>query len=121
MLEEVSWHPGGTDMHPKYLIIFVTTPTVEEGRKIAQILVGRKLAACVNILPEVTSIYTWQGEVCEDGEVLMIIKTRADLFDALSATVAEEHPYEVPEVIALPLTTGAVSYLNWIDEVTREV
>ena len=106
-------------MDPKYLIVFVTTPTVEDGRKIARILVNKKLAACVNILPWITSIYTWEGEICDDGEILLIIKTRADLFDRLSATVDKEHPYEVPEVIAIPLTAGAADYLHWIDEATQ--
>ena len=106
-------------MDPKYLIVFVTTPTVEDGRKIARILVNKKLAACVNILPGITSIYTWEGEICDDGEILLIIKTRADLFDRLFATVDKEHPYEVPEVIAMPLTAGTADYLHWIDEATQ--
>ncbi len=105
-------------MDPKYLIVFVTTPTVEDGRKIAQVLVKEKLAACVNILPGITSIYTWEGEISDDDEVLLVIKTRADLFDSLSATVEKEHPYDVPEVIAMPITAGTAGYLQWIDEVT---
>jgi len=108
-------------MDPKYLIVFVTTPTVKDGRKIARILVKENLAACVNILPAITSIYTWDEEICEDDEVLLIIKTRADLFDSLSITVTKEHPYEVPEVIAVPLTTGTAGYLHWIDQVTLSV
>jgi len=106
-------------MDPKYLIVFVTAPTTDDGRKIAQTLVREKLAACVNILPGIISIYTWEGETCEDHEVLLIIKTRADLFETLSATVQEIHPYDVPEVIAMPLSTGAGDYLHWIDQVTQ--
>ncbi|MFC1997139.1 divalent-cation tolerance protein CutA [Chloroflexota bacterium] len=105
-------------MDPKYLTVFVTAPSTEEGGKIARTLVSEKLAACVNIVPGITSIYTWDAEVCEDNEVLLIIKTRADLFDSLSTTVQKEHPYEMPEVIALPISAGAASYLSWIDEVT---
>jgi len=106
-------------MESKYLTVFVTAPSVEDGSQIARILVKEKLAACVNILPGITSIYTWNSEICEDSEVLLIIKTRIDLFEALSATVQKEHPYDVPEVIALPLATGASNYLDWIDKVTR--
>ena len=103
-----------------YLIVLVTTPNVEDGRKIAKKLIDEKLAACVNIFPGVTSIYTWKTEICEDSEVLLIIKTRAELFEALSAIVSEIHPYEVPEVIAVKVTAGSQSYLKWIDEVTRQ-
>ena len=106
-------------MDPKYIIVFVTAPTTDDGRKIAQTLVREKLAACVNILPGITSIYTWDGETCEDDEVLLIIKTRADLFETLSAAVQVVHPYDVPEVIATPLTDGAPDYLHWIDQVTQ--
>ena len=106
-------------MDSEYVIVFVTAPTGDDGRKIARALVREKLAACVNILPGIRSIYTWEGEVCEDDEVLLIIKTRTEIFGALSAVVKEVHPYDVPEVIAVPLTAGAADYLNWIDQVTR--
>lgn len=106
-------------MDSKHLIVFVTVPTVEDGGKIARILVSQKLAACVNILPGIISIYTWDEEVCEEGEVLMIIKTRVDLFNTLSTTVQNEHPYDVPEVIAVPITAGTKNYLHWIDDVTQ--
>ena len=101
------------------LIVFVTTPNVEDAQKIAQKLVSAKLAACANILPGITSVYTWEGETCEDSEVLLLIKTRAALFDRLSTTVQAEHPYEVPEIIAAPIKAGSDSYLNWINEVTK--
>ena len=106
-------------MDSKYVIVFVTAPTGDDGRAIARALVREKLAACVNILPGITSIYIWEGEVCEDNEVLLIIKTRAEIFETLSTLVKEVHPYDVPEVIAMPLTTGAEDYLNWIDQVTQ--
>ena len=106
-------------MDSKYVIVFVTVPTGDDGRAIAQALVREKLAACVNILPGIRSIYTWEGEVCEDEEVLLIIKTRADLFKTLSNFVQEIHPYDVPEVIAVPLAVGAEAYLNWIDQVIQ--
>ena len=106
-------------MGQKYLVVTITTPTVEVGQKIARILVGKELAACVNIVPGISSIYTWKAEICEDQEVLLIVKTRSDLFDSLSAAVAKEHPYDVPEIIAMPVVAGAASYLHWIDEVTQ--
>jgi periplasmic divalent cation tolerance protein len=108
-------------MENGYLIIFVTTPSVNDARKIGQMLVSEQLAACVNILPEMTSIYTWEAEICEESEVLLFIKTRAALFDVVSARIVEEHPYAVPEVIAVPVTAGAEGYLRWIDDVTRQV
>jgi periplasmic divalent cation tolerance protein len=108
-------------MDKLYCVVFVTVPNIEDGRKIAQILVRQKLAACVNILPGIISIYTWEDEICEDREVLMVIKTRTELFDALSATVQKEHPYEVPEVIAVPLESGTLGYLGWIDQVTQRL
>jgi periplasmic divalent cation tolerance protein len=106
-------------MDSQYVIVFVTAPTGDDGRAIARALIGEKLAACVNILPGIISIYTWEGEVCEDDEVLLVIKTRSEIFEALSAMVKEIHPYDVPEVIAVPLTAGAADYLNWIDQVTQ--
>jgi periplasmic divalent cation tolerance protein len=106
-------------MDSKYVIVFVTTPTGDDGRTIARALVREKLAACVNILPGIRSIYTWEDEVYEDDEVLLIIKTRGEIFEALSAMVKEVHPYDVPEVIAAPMTAGAADYLNWIDQVTQ--
>jgi periplasmic divalent cation tolerance protein len=106
-------------MDSEYMIVFVTAPTGDDGRAIAQALVREKLAACVNILPGIRSIYTWEGEICEDEEVLLIIKTRAELFETLSALVKKVHPYDLPEVISISLTAGAADYLNWIDQVTQ--
>jgi periplasmic divalent cation tolerance protein len=106
-------------MDSEYVIVFVTAPTCDDGHAIARALVREKLAACVNILPGIRSIYTWEGEVCEDEEVLLIIKTRAKNFEDLSALVKEVHPYDVPEVIAMSLIAGAPDYLNWIDQVTQ--
>ena len=103
-------------MNSEYQIVLVTAPDVEDGQKIARKLVSDQLAACVNLLPGMTSIYTWEGEICEESEVLLIIKTRADLFETLSLTVQAEHPYEVPEIIALPIIDGDRDYLKWLEE-----
>ena len=107
-------------MNSNHLIVFVTAPNEEEAQRIAQKLLSDQLAACVNILPGMTSVYTWKGETCEDREVLLLIKTRAALFEALSATIEDAHPYEVPEIIATPISAGSTGYLNWIDEVTQQ-
>lgn len=100
------------------LVVLVTAPGGEEAARIARALVEERLAACANIISGVRSIYTWQGKVEDDTEVLMVIKTREPLFDALARRVAELHTYEVPEVIAMPIARGAEAYLRWMGEVT---
>lgn len=99
------------------LIVVMTAP-YEDAVKIARALVEERLAACVNIVKDVRSIYRWEGKVEDDTEALMVAKTRAELFDALSGRVRELHPYSVPEVIAAPIASGIKPYLDWIDEVT---
>lgn len=86
---------------------------------IARTVVERKLAACVNALPGVKSTYRWKGQVCVDEETTLLIKTRAELVDALTAAIVELHPYEVPEVIALPILEGHAPYLEWVLAATR--
>lgn len=102
-------------MTEKYCIVLVTAPEAD-ARSIARVLVQQDLAACVNILPNLTSVYRWQGEVEEDTEQLLIIKTRRDVLEPLKAAVAEAHPYELPEIIAVPIVDGLKGYLDWIDE-----
>jgi periplasmic divalent cation tolerance protein len=93
----------------------VTAPDQKTAEAIAYALVERKIAACVNILPGLRSIYRWEEEVHDEGEVLMIIKTRKDLFDPeLITCVQELHPYQVSEIIALPVIAGEKTYLDWI-------
>ena len=87
-----------------------------EAAALARHLVEQRLAACVNIVENAHSVYRWRGEVTTDREALLIIKTRQDLFPALEAAVRQIHSYEVPELIALPITAGAASYLSWWDE-----
>jgi periplasmic divalent cation tolerance protein len=101
------------------MVVFVTAPTREIARTIGRALVEQKLAACANITLPVESIYSWQGQVQQEEEVLIILKTRADIFDRLTATVISLHPYDVPEIIALPIERGLPAYLNWIGEVTQ--
>jgi periplasmic divalent cation tolerance protein len=101
------------------LVVLVTTASEEEAARIGQALVEEKLAACVNILGNVRSIFTWEGEVQSEAEALMVVKTGEHLFEALADRVRELHSYAVPEVIALPIRLGLREYLKWMKEVTR--
>jgi periplasmic divalent cation tolerance protein len=100
-----------------YIIIFCTTNTDDNAKLIARTLVKEKLAACVNIGAPSTSIYHWRGEIAEDAEQLLTIKTKAGLFEKVEARIKELHAYEVPEIIALDITNGSADYLKWIDDV----
>lgn len=96
------------------VVVFCTFPDQEVARQIGTALVERQLAACVNLLPGVESIYRWQGQVHRDPEVLALIKTTAGAYPALEATLRDLHPYEVPEVLALPVLAGSAAYLAWV-------
>lgn len=93
----------------------------EAALRLARELVERRLAACVNVVPGVTSVYRWEGSLHEDQESTLLVKTRAALVDALTSAIRELHPYEVPEVIAVPLEPGAgnPAYLAWVLDETR--
>lgn len=106
-------------MQFNYILVFITVPSAEVAQDIATLLVDDNLAACVNIVPGIRSIYCWQEAVQEDEELLLIAKTRSTLFDRLATTVKRVHPYDVPEVIALPILAGSNEYLAWIDTVTN--
>jgi periplasmic divalent cation tolerance protein len=100
------------------VVVFITASSEDEATKIARTLVGARLAGCVNIIKNIRSIYSWQGKIQDDPEVLMIVKTQKTLFDALMKKVKELHSYTVPEIIALPIIEGSEDYLNWLREVT---
>jgi periplasmic divalent cation tolerance protein len=102
------------------LVALSTVATALDAERIATVLVERGLAACVNVVPGVTSIYRWKGALQRDLELLLVIKTRADRFEALREALVSLHPYEVPELIALPVEAGHPPYLAWLDEATRE-
>ena len=101
------------------LVVLITAPSSEEGEAIARALVEEKLAACVNVIPSVTSLYRWRGELQREGEVLLVVKSRRGLFDRLAARVRELHSYQVPEIIALPVIVGDEDYLRWLSETTQ--
>lgn len=105
---------------PAYLIVFITASSFEEARKIADALVSQKKAACVNIVPKVSSLFRWKGKIEDAEESLLVIKTRTKLFPKVVSTVKGIHSYEVPEVIALPIVAGNPDYLQWINEETEE-
>ena len=100
------------------LIVLVTTSNAEEAARIADVLVSERLAACVNIVPGIESIYRWEGKVTRDHESLMIIKTTAERYDELERRVKELHNYSTPEVIALKIERGSEQYLSWLRDST---
>ena len=98
------------------IVVFITASNEDEAAKIAKALVEARLAACVNIIRNIRSIYSWQGKIEDDSEVLMIAKTQKRLFNALSAKVKELHSYTTPEIIALPIIEGSEDYLKWLGD-----
>jgi periplasmic divalent cation tolerance protein len=96
------------------LIILCTCPDRGIAERIAETLVDEQLAACVNIVPGLTSIYRWEGRMQRDAELLLLIKTRQAVYSLLEARIRELHPYQIPEIIALPIQTGLAAYLDWI-------
>ena len=103
----------------KYLTLFVTAPP-DKAPDLARTLVQERLVACANIISGVRSIYAWHGDVSDESESLMVMKTRASLLEAVRHRVVQLHPYEVPEIIALPIVGGHAPYMKWIDDSTRD-
>lgn len=99
---------------PQVRVVLITAPDVETGRRIAQALVDERLAACVNVVPGLRSLYRYEGRVHEDPEVLLVAKTRVDRCEALAARVRDLHPYDLPEVLELPAIGGSAAYLDWV-------
>jgi periplasmic divalent cation tolerance protein len=96
-------------------IVLTTAGSEEEARKIARALVDRRLAACVNIVPQIESIYRWQGKIDENREWLLLIKTGAELFPAVRDAIRELHSYDLPECIAINIADGSTEYLKWLE------
>lgn len=99
------------------IVVLVTFPNEEAVRQIGTELVKKQLIACVNVIPKLTSIYEWEGKVCEESECLAIMKTMASKYLALEKLVQELHPYEVPEIIALEAKQVSESYLGWVSQI----
>ena len=99
-------------------LVLVTTGSKEEAERMARALVDSSLAACVNVVPGLRSIYRWKGKIRDEGEFLLLVKTRMALFRQVEATMKEIHSYELPEIIAIPIIQGSETYLNWLREST---
>lgn len=102
----------------EFRVVLVTCPNSDCALSLARALVEEKLAACANMIDGLRSIYMWKGQVCDEAEVLLIIKTRQGRLEALMERVRALHPYEVPEIIALPVAAGSEAYLRWLADET---
>lgn len=102
-----------------FIVIYCTTPNKKEGREIAKALVENHVAACVNLIDKVESVFSWDGELCEEKEVLLIIKTRKELFERVKFIIQKLHSYTVPELIAIPIIEADETYLKWIEHETN--
>jgi periplasmic divalent cation tolerance protein len=106
-------------MQEEMIIVVSNMPNAEVAQTIARDLVEKHLAACVNILPGVNSVYRWQGAVEEASEVTVLIKTRHSLYASVEAAITALHPYDVPEILALPISSGLPAYVSWMVESTE--
>jgi periplasmic divalent cation tolerance protein len=107
-------------MMPSFIQVFTTVEKREDARKIAEVVVGRRLAACVQVVGPIGSTYWWKGKIEDAEEWLCLMKTRKELYGKLEAAVKSVHPYEEPEIIALPIVEGSEGYLRWIEENTEQ-
>ena len=104
---------------PSAIIIFITAPTSDKANEIADALVNERLAACATIIPQIKSIYWWEGKLCRDEEVMILAKSQKALFPEIMSRVQSLHSYEVPEIVSIPIVDGLPAYLEWIKTVTK--
>ncbi|MBL9154528.1 MAG: divalent-cation tolerance protein CutA [Verrucomicrobiales bacterium] len=104
----------------QYLIVYCTLPSIDEARQIGTQLVESQVAACVNLVPQIESIYRWEGKATTSNEVLALIKTTEANYRAVEAAIQRLHPYKVPAIVAVPVAHGSQAYLGWISENTRD-
>lgn len=102
--------PEATDA----LVVLTTVEKQEDGERLARLLVERELAACAQVLPPMISVYRWQGNVERASEILLLIKTTRDAYPRLESAIKENHPYQTPEIVALPVVAGSDDYLSWV-------
>jgi len=100
------------------IVVFMTAANGEEATRLADMLVGAHLAACVQILPEIESVYRWEGKIERQAEVLLLVKTTRGKFDELEREVRALHSYDTPEIVAVPIVTGSAPYLEWLVKAT---
>jgi periplasmic divalent cation tolerance protein len=103
----------------QYILVLMTSPSVEEAKRITHVLVSEKLIACGNIVPGIQSVFFWQGKVAEENEVLIIGKSKRSAFPGIVEKVKSLHSYTLPEIIAIPLIEGSSEYLRWIEETVQ--
>ena len=101
------------------MVALCTCPSRQEAERLGSLIIEKRVAACVNIIPGVQSVYRWQGQIEQDEECLLLIKTSKERFDTLSALIVDEHPYELPEVIGVSIEHGLSAYLRWIEDEVR--
>ncbi len=101
---------------PEHLVAITTLGDSDQAVRLARALLEMRLVACINIVPGVRSLYRWEGEIADEREQILVMKTRADRYRELEAAVSELHPYDCPELIAFRVEKGAPSYLSWIDD-----
>ncbi|NIO21434.1 MAG: divalent cation tolerance protein CutA [Candidatus Aenigmarchaeota archaeon] len=101
-----------------YIVVFITCPDIKEAKKVSDVLLGERMAACVNIIPNLKSYFWWTGKIHNANEVLIVAKTKQKLLRKLVKTVKNNHQYENPEIIALPIVGGSKDYIQWIEEET---
>lgn len=102
------------------IIVLVTTASAAEAERIAAILLEKKLIACANQIPGIQSLFRWEGKICRENEILLLLKSVAGKFDEIVQTVKANHSYQIPEIIALPIIAGSSDYLNWIKTETEK-
>jgi periplasmic divalent cation tolerance protein len=103
----------------EYSLIIATFPDKASAKTTAKLLVEKRLAACAQLF-QIESIYLWKGEICDENEVMLFIKSRTALFDEIAAAIKKSHTYEVPEIVQIPLTDGLPAYLQWIADCTEQ-
>ena len=106
-------------MSNEYSMIIATFTDKELAKKIAKTLVEQRLAACAQLLP-IESVYRWKDEICDECEIMVLIKSKANMFEKIATAIKAHHPYEVPEIIQIPISAGLPEYLRWIDDCTSE-
>lgn len=121
MAEGAAAGRGGVERDTDVALVLTTVPDAEQGERLVSRLVEERLVACGNLVPGLTSIFRWEGDISRETELLVLLKARASRLEALFARVAELHPYEVPELLTLPVDAGSSAYCRWVREETEGV